>query len=112
MVSVVWATVTVQKPRSASTAMNSSSSDSPVMTSGITSGACSMPENSVRPETAATRQRDGGHGAEDRRSVAEVTPTRRLIQAASIIARSLKNSVYQRVDQPPHTVTRREALNE
>ena len=39
MVSVVWAMVTVQKPRSALSATNNSSSESPVMTSGITSGA-------------------------------------------------------------------------
>ncbi len=39
IVSEVWAMVTVQKPRSAPTATNSSRSDSPVMTSGITSGA-------------------------------------------------------------------------
>ena len=39
MVSVVCAIVTVQKPRLASIATNSSSSDSPVITSGITSGA-------------------------------------------------------------------------
>ena len=30
----------------------------------------------------------------------------------SIIASSLKSAAYQRVDQPPQTVTRREALNE
>jgi hypothetical protein len=39
MVSVVCAIVTVQKPRSAFNATNSSSSESPVMTSGITIGA-------------------------------------------------------------------------
>ncbi|MFK4491872.1 hypothetical protein ABIA45_006950 [Bradyrhizobium sp. USDA 336] len=39
MVSVVWAIVTVQKPRSAFSATNSKSSDNPVITSGITSGA-------------------------------------------------------------------------
>jgi hypothetical protein len=38
-VSVVCAIVTVQKPRSAFSATNNSSSESPVMTSGITSGA-------------------------------------------------------------------------
>ena len=38
-VSVVCAITMVQKPRSISTATNSNSSDSPVMTSGITSGA-------------------------------------------------------------------------
>jgi len=44
--------------------------------------------------------------------VAEVAATRKLISAASIMARSRKNSPYQRSDQPPHTVTSREALNE
>ena len=38
-VSVVCAITMVQKPRSISTATNSKSSESPVMTSGITSGA-------------------------------------------------------------------------
>jgi hypothetical protein len=32
--------------------------------------------------------------------------------AASSMARSWNSAAYQRVDQPPHTVTRREALNE
>ena len=45
-------------------------------------------------------------------SVADTAATRKLIQAASSMARSLKNSTYQRSDQPPHTVTSREALNE
>ena len=44
--------------------------------------------------------------------VAESAATRRLIQAASSIARSLKNSRYQRSDQPPHIVTSRESLKE
>ena len=39
MVSVVWAIVTVQKPRSAFSATNSNSSERPEITSGITSGA-------------------------------------------------------------------------
>jgi len=39
MVSVVWASVMVQKPRSRPIATKSSSSDRPVMTSGMTSGA-------------------------------------------------------------------------
>src|SRR3982074_2061071 len=39
IVSVVWAMVTVQNPRSAFSATNNNNSDSPVMTSGITSGA-------------------------------------------------------------------------
>ena len=72
-----------------------------------------MPENSVRPLKFAAR--DSAIAASVPSSVAKVaavTATRRLIQAASSIASSLKNSVYQRSDQPPHTVTSREALNE
>ena len=39
IVTVVWASITVQKPRSRPIATNNSKSDKPVMTSGITSGA-------------------------------------------------------------------------
>ena len=39
MARVVCAMATVQKPRSTATATNSSSNDSPVITSGMTSGA-------------------------------------------------------------------------
>src|SRR4029078_6269124 len=39
VVSVVWAMATVQNPRSTLNETNSNSSDSPVITSGITSGA-------------------------------------------------------------------------
>lgn len=72
-----------------------------------------MPENSVRPPKRSPR--DSATAASVPSSVAmvaEETATRRLIQAASIMARSLKNSRYQRSDQPPHTVTSREALKE
>src|SRR6516165_4740945 len=72
-----------------------------------------MPENSVRPVKSAPR--DSVTAASVPSSVArlaEATATRRLIQAASSMAWSLKNSEYQRSDQPPHTVTSREALKE
>ena len=72
-----------------------------------------MPENSVRPLKRSPR--DSAMAASVPSSVASVADTaatRRLIQAASSMARSLKNSLYQRSDQPPHTVTSREALNE
>jgi hypothetical protein len=39
MEKVMWAMVTVTKPRSSAMATNISSSDRPVITSGITSGA-------------------------------------------------------------------------
>src|SRR6266481_8060564 len=113
MVSVVCAVVTVQNPRSASSATNSSSSDSPEITSGITSGEYSMPENNARPPKRAPRASPTAASVPSSvASVADTAPTRRLIQAASSMARSLKNSVYQRSDQPPHTVTSREALKE
>ena len=44
-------------------------------------------------------------------SVADTDATRKLIQAASSMAWSWKTP-YQRSDQPPHTVTSLEALNE
>ena len=72
-----------------------------------------MPENSVRPLKRSPR--DSATAASVPSSVASVADTaatRKLIQAASSMARSLKNSAYQRSDQPPHTVTSREALNE
>ena len=72
-----------------------------------------MPENTERP--AKRSPRDSASAAmvpSTVASVADATPTRKLIHAASSIARSDSSSTYQRVDQPPHTVTRREALNE
>ncbi len=72
-----------------------------------------MPENSARPGKRAPR--DSATAASVPSSaaiVADVAATRKLIHAASSMARSLNNSVYQRSDQPPHTVTSREALNE
>ncbi len=72
-----------------------------------------MPENSVRPLKRSPRDSATAASVPSSvASVAETAPTRKLIQAASSMARSLKNSVYQRSDQPPHTVTSREALNE
>ena len=72
-----------------------------------------MPENSVRPLKRSPRDSATAASVPSMvAAVADTTPTRKLIHAASSIARSLKNSVYQRVDQPPHTVTSRDALNE
>src|SRR3569623_1001694 len=113
IVSVVCAMVTVQNPRPASMATNSSNSDSPVMTSGITNGAYSMPENSVRPRKKPPRDRPIAASVPSNvAALADTTPTRRRIQAADSIALSLSSSRYHFKDQPPHTVTRREALNE
>ncbi len=70
-------------------------------------------EQRAAPEAFAARQRHGGERAEQWSPASRTPPpTRKLIQAASSMARSLKNSMYQRSDQPPHTVTSREALKE
>ena len=72
-----------------------------------------MPENSERPLKRSPRTSPTAASVPSSVAiVAETAATRRLIQAASSIARSLKNSWYQRSDQPPHTVTSREALKE
>ncbi|MNJ76369.1 hypothetical protein D3C77_736370 [compost metagenome] len=58
---MVWAIQMVTMPRSAgqpinwAMATNSSSSDRPVITSGMTSGAVTMPPNSVRPRKRGMR---------------------------------------------------------
>ncbi|MNY57176.1 hypothetical protein D3C86_1933440 [compost metagenome] len=58
---MVWAIQMVSRPRSAgqpiswAMATNSSSSDRPVITSGITSGAVTMPPNTVRPRKRGMR---------------------------------------------------------
>src|SRR5882757_9131598 len=72
-----------------------------------------MPENSGRPLKPSPRDSAIAASVPSKvANVAEAAATLRLISAASIMARSLKNSLYQRSDQPPHTVTSREALNE
>jgi hypothetical protein len=49
MVKVMCASVIVRKPRSSPMATKRRSSDRPVITSGMTSGANTMPENSTLP---------------------------------------------------------------
>ena len=45
-------------------------------------------------------------------ALADSAATRRLIEAAASMASSCSSSRYQASDQPPQTVTRREALKE
>src|SRR5258708_27835145 len=72
-----------------------------------------MPENSAGPLKRPARDSATAASVPSNVAiVAEAAATRKLIHAASTMARSLKNSKYQRSDQPPHTVTSREALNE
>lgn len=84
-----------------------------MITSGITSGAYSIPENSVRPWKDPARVRATAASVPRMvAAVADIAATRRLIASADNMASSLKNSTYQRNDHPPQTVTSREALNE
>ena len=72
-----------------------------------------MPENSTRPRKRPNRTSATAASVPSTvATVAESTPMRSVTHAASCMARSLRSSTYQRIDQPPHTETSREALNE
>ncbi len=113
MQKVVCAAVTVQKPRSTSTATNSSSSDRPRTTSGITRGIAIMPANRVRPRNGPWRASASAAMVPSTvASVADTIPIRSDRTAASISACWARSPSYQRVENPPQTVTSRLALNE
>src|SRR4029079_10065238 len=83
-VTVVCANVTVQNPRSTLSATKSSNSDSPVMTSGITSGAKIIAENKVRPGNRPARTNVTAASVPSTvAAVADSAAIRRLVQAAS-----------------------------
>ena len=92
---------------------NSNSNDRPVITSGITSGAATIPENRVRLLNRPKRDMTSPAGVPTARaSVADITPIRRLFQAASIMP-SLENSdTYHLNEKPVQTVTSFPSLNE
>ena len=103
--------------RAAPCATNSSSSDSPVMTSGMTSGAVVMPASSVRPRNAAeARQRQPASVPSTTATRgAETTAMRIDSQAASRIwslLQQLAVPLERRRMAASHTVTSRESLNE
>ena len=80
-------------------ATKSRSSDRPVITSGMTSGANTIPENSVRPRkrprlTSVTAASVPSTVA----TVAESRPTRNVTQAASSSASFCKSAAYHCVD--------------
>ncbi|VDR28724.1 Uncharacterised protein [Raoultella terrigena] len=101
------------QPIACPSATKSSSSDSPVITSGITSGAVIINAKPLDPRkrpkrtstTAAIVPRIAA-------AVAAQVAIVRLRPTALIIASSWNSSLYQRVDQPAHTVTSFELLNE
>ncbi len=119
MVSVMCAMVMVVTPRpcgqpnSCSSATNNTSNDRPVITSGITSGAVVMPENKVRPLNLPNRA--SASPASVPRITAPVALTAAIFRDSHAALRiwSLSNSFpYHSVENPPHTVTRRDLLNE
>ena len=67
MVRVVCANVIVQKPRSRPIATKKSSSDRPVITSGITMGADHAGEERAAGKAPIAGERQGREGAENRR---------------------------------------------
>ena len=101
------------QPISCSSVTNSSSSDRPVITSGITSGAVVMPDSSVRPRNGPKRARImPANVPSTTASVAETAATLRLSHAASRICWFWISAPYHFVEKPPQTVTRRDSLNE
>ena len=72
-----------------------------------------MPEKSTRPRKRPNRTSAMAASVPSTvAALAESSAMRSVTQADSSMARSLMSSAYQRIDQPPHTVTSREALKE
>ena len=108
----MWAMVMVVMPRFAGQpinsfkVMNSSSSDSPVMTSGITSGAEIMPLNSVRPRKRPNRAMASPARVPSRVAKVALTTAIFKLRSSAFHTSSLVNNVlYQRTEKPPHTGT-------
>src|SRR5262249_37561975 len=92
---------------------NSSNCVIPVMTSGITSGAFTIPVNTRRPGNLLNLTRVmAARVPRMTAPVDEATPTSSDSNAARNSWRLWISSLYQRVENPPHTLTRGEALNE
>ena len=101
------------QPVSCCSVTNNSSSDRPVMTSGITIGEVIIPENKVLP--LKRRKRASASPAivpSSVASVADVKAMRRLRSRASRTWSLRNNSPYQRTENPPQTVAIAESLKE
>ena len=93
--------------------MNSISDEMPVMTSGMTRGAVTRPENSTRPRNRLKRA--SAIPAIVPRIVAKVADRSAIFSdriAALMICVLLKSETYHLVEKPPQTVASRDALNE
>ena len=101
------------QPNSCSIDTNSSSCVMPVMISGITSGAFTMPVSSSRPGKRAKRTSAIAASVPSSTAPLEaVTATSSDSSAASSSWRLCSSCVYQVVEKPPQTFTSGEALNE
>ena len=94
------------KPKARCTDTSISSSDRPMMTSGITSGEFTMPANSVRPGKRLKRVRANAAKVP---SITEAQAVKNAILRDStkplMISASLASASYHRKDQPPQLVT-------
>ena len=101
------------QPNASSMATNSNSSDRPVITSGITSGAVVRPASSERLRKRPNRA--SASPANVPRMVAPVAfmaAIRNESHAASLTGSLCIRATYHFVEKPPQTVTRRDSLNE
>jgi hypothetical protein len=84
-----------------------------VITSGITSGAVTMPASSSRPRNRPSRARAMPAMVPSAvATVAETAAICRLRSAASTTCRLPHSATYHLVEKPPQTVASRDALNE
>ena len=94
-------------------ATNSNNSERPRMTSGTTSGTISIKPKTSRPRKR--RKRLIAKPAQAPRTsaiVAAMTAISTLVSAASRYFSLAISAPYQRIENPPHTVTSREPLKE
>ncbi len=92
---------------------NSSNCVMPVMISGITKGALTMPVSSRRVRKTLNLTRDMAASVPRiTEPVETTTPIFKLSQAASRIWSLCSSCAYQPVENPPQTLTRDDALNE
>ncbi len=101
------------QPIQSAIVMNRNSREIPVMISGITSGAVTMPASRRRPRKVPSRFRASPTSVPRMTaSVALVAAMRRLSRAADQMSPSSSSDRYQRREKPPQSVTSRESLNE
>ena len=118
MVKVTWAIQIDsmplgESPNGPNSVTNISSSDRPVTTSGITSGAVIRAPNNVLPRNGLKRVMTiAASVPSTTAAVAVEKAIFRLTQAAASMESSLNNATYHFSEKPDHTVDMRDELNE